>query len=123
MGGVGKLPVVVDSPLRVVEEAGIRIDEHFGAARGDGTGMSLARLRVDAGWEEPRQRPDFDEYTLVLSGVLRVEHEGGVSDIRPGQAILTHRGEWVRYSSPEGADYIAVCLPAFTPEAAHREGP
>ena len=117
------MPVVVDSPLRVVEEAGIRIDEHFGAARGDGTGMSLARLRVDAGWEEPRQRPDFDEYTLVLSGVLRVEHEGGVSDIHPGQAILTHRGEWVRYSSPEGADYIAICLPAFTPEAAHREEP
>ena len=113
--------MVVGSPLRVVEEAGIRIDEHFGAARGDGTGMSLARLRVDAGWEEPRQRPDFDEYTLVLSGVLRVEHEGGVSYIRPGQAILTHRGEWVRYSSPEGADYIAVCLPAFTPESANRE--
>ena len=117
----GKPPVLIASPLRVVEEAGIRIDEHFGAARGGGSGMSLARLRVEAGWEEPRQRPDFDEYTLVLSGVLRVEFEGGVLDIRAGAAVWTHRGEWVRYSSPEGADYIAVCVPAFTPEGANRE--
>ena len=72
---------------------------------------------------EPGQRPDFDEYTLVLDGALHVEHEGGTLEVRPGQAILTRAGEWVRYSTPEGAEYVAVCLPAFSPDTVHRDEP
>ncbi|MBI3278918.1 MAG: cupin domain-containing protein [Acidobacteria bacterium] len=84
---------------------------------------SIAHMRSPAGWVEPGQRPDFDEYTLVLKGMLRVEHEGGVLEVRAGEAVAVHAGEWVRYSTPgaEGAEYIAVCLPAFAIEAAHRE--
>ena len=80
-------------------------------------------MRSPSGWIEPGQRPDFDEYTVVLRGLLRVEHEGGALDVAAGQAVLTRRGEWVRYSTPgaEGAEYVAVCLPAFSPEAAHRD--
>ena len=114
-------PVFIASPARVVEEGGIRIDEHFGAVRTDESGVSLARLQVDAGWSEPRQIPEFDEYSLVLKGALRVEFAGGVLDVRAGQAVMTRRGESVRYSSPEGADYVAVCIPAFTPQGANRE--
>ena len=114
-------PVLISTPARVVEEAGIRIDEHFGAVRTGESGVSVARLRVEAGWSEPKQRPDFDEYTLVLEGVLRLEFEGGVLEARAGEAVMTRRGEWVRYSSPQGADYVAVCVPAFTPDGATRE--
>ena len=75
------------------------------------------------GWAEPGQRPDFDEYTLVLSGCLRVEFEGGALEVRAGQSVIAHRGEWVRYSTPEagGADYVAVCVPAFSPDTVHRD--
>jgi mannose-6-phosphate isomerase-like protein (cupin superfamily) len=84
---------------------------------------SVARMTSPAGWSEPGQRPDFDECTLVLSGMVRVEHEGGVLEVRAGQAVLARKGEWVRYSTPEpeGADYVAVCVPAFSPETVHRE--
>jgi mannose-6-phosphate isomerase-like protein (cupin superfamily) len=80
-------------------------------------------MRSPAGWSEPGQQPDFDEFTVVLRGMLRVEYRGGVLDVRAGQAVVAHRGEWVRYSTPdpEGAEYIAVCLPAFTPETVHRD--
>ena len=80
-------------------------------------------MRSPQGWDEPGQRPAFDEYTVVLEGMLRVEHEGGVIEVRAGEAIHSKPGEWVRYSSPEpgGAHYIAVCLPAFSPDAAHRD--
>ena len=80
-------------------------------------------MRSPSGWVEPGQRPDFDEYTVVLKGVLHVEHEGGELDVRPGQAILVRGGEWVRYSTPdpEGAEYVAVCLPAFSPDTVHRD--
>jgi ethanolamine utilization protein EutQ (cupin superfamily) len=74
-----------------------------------------------AGWEEPGQRPEFEEITVVLTGRLRVEHEGGTLDVRAGQAVVTAPGEWVRYSTPEGAEYIAVCLPAFSPDTVHRD--
>jgi mannose-6-phosphate isomerase-like protein (cupin superfamily) len=81
-------------------------------------------MRSPGGWLEPGQKPEFDEFTVVLRGVLRVEHDGGAMDIRAGQAVLTHAGEWVRYSTPDsdGAEYIAVCLPAFSPATVHRDG-
>lgn len=78
-------------------------------------------MRSPAGWLEPGQRPDFDEYTVVLEGWLRVEHEDGALDVQPGQAVLVPGGEWVRYSTPDGASYIAVCLPAFAPDTVHRD--
>ena len=78
-------------------------------------------MRSPAGWSEPGQRPDFDEFTLVLSGALHVEFEGGMMDIVGGQAVVARKGEWVRYSTPEGAEYVAICLPAFTLETVHRD--
>lgn len=83
----------------------------------------MARMKSPPGWREPGQRPAFEEITVVLSGLLRVEHEGGVMDVRAGQAVVTRPGEWVRYGSPEaeGAEYIAVCLPAFSPDTVHRD--
>ena len=80
-------------------------------------------MRSPSGWIEPGQRPDFDEYTVVLAGVLRVEHESGQIDVAAGQAVIVRRGEWVRYSTPDpaGAEYVAVCLPAFSLETAHRD--
>ena len=80
-------------------------------------------MRSPAGWSEPGQRPEFDELTFVLHGSLRVEHEGGVIEVLPGQALITRRGEWVRYSTPHlgGAEYLAVCVPAFSPETVHRD--
>jgi mannose-6-phosphate isomerase-like protein (cupin superfamily) len=85
--------------------------------------LSIAHMRSPAGWVEPGQRPQFDEYTIVLGGMLRVEHAAGTIDVNVGQAIVAHAGEWVRYSSPgnAGAEYIAVCLPAFSPDMAHRD--
>ena len=86
-------------------------------------GVSVARMVSPGGWVEPGQRPDFDEMTIVLKGLVRVEHENGVIDVRAGQAVVTSAGEWIRYSSPEpeGAEYIAVCLPAFSPATVHRD--
>jgi len=78
-------------------------------------------MRSPAGWSEPGQRPDFDEYTVVLKGKMRIEHEAGVIEVQAGQAIIAHRGEWVRYSTPEGAEYVAICVPAFSPDTVHRD--
>jgi mannose-6-phosphate isomerase-like protein (cupin superfamily) len=119
------MPKLIPSPSRV-EAAGSPpkiIEEYFGLASSSDRQVSVARMRSPAGWSEPRQRPEFDEYTLVLEGCLRVEHEGGVLEVRAGQAVVARRGEWVRYSSPEsgGAEYVAVCLPAFSPDTVHRD--
>jgi len=99
------------------------IDEYVGRANSQETAVSIAHMRSPAGWSEPGQRPAFDEYTVVLKGRLRVEHEGGQLDVRAGQAVVARRGEWVRYSTPEpeGAEYVAVCLPAFSPETVNRD--
>jgi mannose-6-phosphate isomerase-like protein (cupin superfamily) len=99
------------------------IDEFVGHVNSGEERLSIARMRSPAGWREPGQRPSFDEYTLVLAGALHVEHEGGAIDVYPDQAVLVRAGEWVRYSSPEagGAEYVAVCLPAFTLETAGRD--
>ena len=119
------MPTHIQAPTRI-EAAGNKpklIDEFVGRVNSQTDALSVARMRSPAGWLEPGQRPEFDEYTVVLGGMLRVEHEGGAIEVRPGQAVITHRGEWVRYSTPEpeGADYIAICLPAFSPATVHRD--
>ena len=85
----------------------------------------MAHMRSPGGWQEPGQTPEYDEFTVVLKGMLRVEHRGGAIDVRAGQAVIAHKGEWVRYSTPDpdGAEYIAVCLPAFSMETVHRDTP
>src|SRR5436190_1658626 len=99
------------------------IDEYIGRQNSDTKGVSVAHMRSPGGWAEPGQTPDFEEYTVVLKGVLRVETREGVTDVQAGQAIIAPSGQWVRYSTPEdeGAEYIAVCTPAFTLDAAHRD--
>jgi mannose-6-phosphate isomerase-like protein (cupin superfamily) len=100
------------------------IDEYVGRVNSGSDGVSIAHMRSPAGWVEPGQTPEFDEYTLVLRGMLRVAHAGGTIDVQAGQAVIARRGEWVQYSSPgaEGAEYVAVCMPAFSPATVHRDG-
>ena len=99
-----------------------RIEEFFGRVNSHTEAVSIARMVSPPGWEEPAQTPEFDEYTVVLRGLLRVEHDGGVVEVRAGEAIVTSKGERVRYSTPaEGAEYIAVCLPAFSPDTVNRD--
>ncbi|MDQ3670916.1 MAG: cupin domain-containing protein [Actinomycetota bacterium] len=109
----------------LVEAAGDppkRIEEFVGRVNSQTDAVSVARMVSPAGWEEPAQTPEFDEYTVVLRGRLRVEHDGGVVDVRAGEAVVTTAGERVRYSTPgEGAEYIAICLPAFSPGTVNRE--
>jgi mannose-6-phosphate isomerase-like protein (cupin superfamily) len=119
------MPELIESPSRV-EAAGTKpklIDEFVGQVNTGETRVSIARMRSPDGWVEPGQRPEFDEWTLVLDGTLHVEHDGGALDVRAGQAVLVRAGEWVRYSAPEpgGAHYVAVCLPAFSPGTVHRD--
>jgi mannose-6-phosphate isomerase-like protein (cupin superfamily) len=114
---------LIDTPVRV-EAAGEPpklIDEFAGRASNGEQRVSVARMRSPAGWAEPGQRPEFDEYTVVVDGVLRVETSDGELEVRAGQGVLARAGEWVRYSTPGGAEYVAVCLPAFSPETVHRD--
>lgn len=99
------------------------IQEFVGRVNSKTEAASIARMKSPGGWVEPGQTPEFDEYTVVLAGLLRVKHHHGLVDVRAGQAVITHRGEWVQYSTPEpdGAEYIAVCLPAFSPNIVHRD--
>jgi mannose-6-phosphate isomerase-like protein (cupin superfamily) len=118
------MPTVIGSPS-VIEACGNKpktIEEFIGRANSNTEAVSIARMKSPHGWEEPRQKPEFDEYAVVLRGTLRVESEDGQVDINAGQAVIAHRGEWVRYSTPlpEGAEYIAVCVPAFSPDTVHR---
>jgi len=110
----------------IVQAAGNKpkkIEEFFGRVNSADEAVSIAKMTSPPGWVEPGQTPEFDEYTVVFRGLLRVETEGGVIDVRAGQAVRVPRGEWVRYSSPEpeGAEYVAVCLPAFSPKTVHRD--
>lgn len=119
------MPHLIEKPT-IVAAAGTRpkqIEEFAGRINSGHTGVSVARMKSPAGWQEPGQRPEFEEVTLVLAGLLRVEHEGGTIEVRAGQAVVTAPGEWVRYSTPEagGAEYIAVCVPAFSPATVHRD--
>lgn len=122
---VSSSPTLIGKPARVAA-AGTKpklIDEYVGRVNSDTAALSVAHMRSPSGWVEPGQTPDFDEYTLVLNGLLRVEFQGGSLDVHAGQAVIAHKGEWVRYSTPEpeGAEYIAVCSPAFTLDGAHRD--
>lgn len=120
------MPTLIATPTRI-EAAGNKpklIDEYVGRVNSGTAAVSVAHMRSPGGWVEPGQRPAFDEYTVVLRGTLRVEHEGGALDVHAGQAVITHAGEWVRYSTPgdDGAEYLAVCTPAFSPATVHRDG-
>ncbi len=117
------MPTHVPSPTRV-EAVGTKpklIDEYIGRVNTGTESVSVAHMRSPAGWQEPGQRPEFEEYTVVLSGTLVVEHEGGSIEVAAGQAIIARPGQWVRYSTPQGAEYIAVCRPAFSPDTVHRD--
>lgn len=120
------MPELIERPA-VVEAVGNKakiIDEFIGRVSSGTSEVSVARMHSPAGWIEPGQTPEFDEYTVVLRGQLRVESKDGTIDVSSGQAVIARAGEWVRYSTPgpEGADYIAVCVPAFSADTAHRDG-
>ncbi len=119
------MPTFIAKPTRV-EAAGNKpklIDEYVGRVNSATSATSVAHMRSPGGWQEPGQTPEFDEFTVILRGTLRVEHRAGSMDVHAGQAVIAHRGEWVRYSTPEpeGAEYVAVCLPAFAMETVHRD--
>lgn len=118
------MPTHIASP-KIIESAGNkpkRIEEYIGRINSQTDSVSIARMQSPAGWIEPAQTPEFDEYTLVLRGTLCVESKAGMMQIHAGEAVIAHRGEWVRYSTPDGAEYVAVCLPAFSIESVHRDG-
>ncbi len=119
------MPTIIKSPTKI-EAAGNKpkiINEFIGRVNSSTEGISIARMQSPSGWQEPGQTPEFDEYTVVLKGMLRVETKDNTFDIHAGEAIITHKGEWIKYSTPneEGAEYIAVCLPAFSPDTVHRD--
>ena len=119
------MPTLIPQPTRI-QAAGNKpkiIDEYIGRVNSRTSTASVAHMRSPQGWLEPGQTPEFDEFTIVLKGTLRVEHKGGTLDVHAGQAVMARAGEWVRYSTPEddGAEYIAVCLPAFSMETVHRD--
>lgn len=119
------MPRLIDKPTRITA-AGNKpklIDEYVGRVNSATEALSVAHMRSPGGWVEPGQRPEFHEFTLVLRGVLRVESEGAPLEVKAGQAVITAPGEWVRYSTPgaDGAEYVAVCLPAFAPATVHRD--
>jgi len=115
------MPKLIEAPTQIPVPGNKIIDEYIGRVNSGDTQTSIAHMRSPAGWSEPGQRPDFDEYTVVLKGVMRVEHEAGVSEVKAGQAIIARKGEWVRYSTPAGAEYMAICVPAFAPDTVHRD--
>ena len=120
------MPTHIAQPT-VIEAAGNkpkRIEEYVGRVNSKTAAVSVARMKSPSGWVEPGQTPDFDEYTVVLKGSLRVTSKQGTIDVAAGQAVITHKGEWVQYSTPgpDGAEYVAICLPAFTPDTVHRDG-
>jgi ethanolamine utilization protein EutQ len=119
------VPTLIAQPTRITA-AGNKpklIDEYVGRVNSQTSGVSVAHMRSPGGWMEPGQTPEFNEFTVVLNGRLRVNHTGGAIDVQAGQAVIAHAGEWVQYSTPdpEGAEYIAVCLPAFSMETVHRD--
>ena len=121
------MPTLIEKPTRITA-AGNKpklIDEVIGRVNSKTDVVSVAHMRSPSGWVEPGQTPQFDEYTYVLKGALQVKHKAGAIEVRAGQAVITRKGEWVQYStpSPDGAEYIAVCLPAFSPDTVHRDEP
>jgi quercetin dioxygenase-like cupin family protein len=119
------MPTHIPTPT-IIQAAGNKpkvIEEFIGRVNSNTAGLSIARMTSPAGWAEPGQTPEFDEYTLVLRGLIRVTTKDGAIDVAAGEAVIAHRGQWVQYSTPAagGAEYIAVCLPAFSPDAVHRD--
>jgi ethanolamine utilization protein EutQ len=119
------MPTLISQPTRITA-AGNKpklIDEYIGRVNSKTSSTSVAHMRSPQGWSEPGQTPEFDEFTVVLKGLLRIEHKEGQIDVAAGQAVIAHAGEWIRYSTPQegGAEYIAVCLPAFSMETVHRD--
>ena len=117
------MPQLVSSATRIPVPGNKLIEEYIGRVNSGDAAVSIAHMHSPSGWSEPGQQPDFDEFTVVLRGSLRVESRDGMLDVRAGQAVIVRRGEWVRYSTPgpEGAEYVAICLPAFDPATAHRD--
>ncbi|MDA2986118.1 MAG: hypothetical protein WAO50_12190 [Candidatus Nanopelagicales bacterium] len=116
------MPELIPGPALIPVPGGKVIEEYVGHASSGDDALSIAHMLAPAGWEEPAQEPEFDEYTVVLEGSMDVEHDDGVTHVRSGQAIITRAGERVRYTTSEGARYIAVCMPAFHDELVHRDG-
>ena len=119
------MPTIISTPTRITA-AGNKpkiVEEFIGRVNSGESRLSIAQMRSPGGWVEPGQAPEFDEFTVVLKGTLRVTHKDGVLEVKAGQAIVTRAGEWVQYSTPdpEGAEYMAVCLPAFSPQTVHRD--
>lgn len=115
------MPELLNEPFRVPGVGDKVIDEHVGRASTGDEGLSVAIMTAPAGWTEPGQRPEFDEVTVVLDGIVRVDHDAGSLDAGAGQVVLCRAGEWIRYSAPDGARYVAICTPAFSPETVHRD--
>ena len=117
------MPTLIANPTRIQVPGGKLLDEYIGRVNSRDSAVSIAHMHSPSGWTEPGQQPDFDEFTLVLRGSLRVESKQGVLNVEAGQAVIARRGEWVRYSTPgpDGAEYVAICIPAFGLEAAHRD--
>ena len=119
------MPILIDSPavIPAVGNKPKRIEEYAGRMRSGHASVSVARMVSPEGWAEPGQRPEFEEITVVLRGMLRVEHDSGMIDVKAGQAVIAQPGEWIRYSSPAagGAEYVAICIPAFSTTTVHRD--
>ncbi len=119
------MPTVINKPS-IIKAAGNKpkiIEEFIGRVNSHTEDVSVARMRSPGGWEEPGQTPEFDEYTVVLKGILRVKSKNSADDVKAGEAVITYRGEWIQYSTPhpEGAEYISVCIPAFSLDTVHRD--
>jgi quercetin dioxygenase-like cupin family protein len=117
------MPTLITQPTRIAAAGNKpkQIEEFIGRVNSEHTAVSLARMKSPPGWIEPGQRPEFEEISIVLAGCLCVEHDGGRIEVSAGQAVVCQPGEWVRYSTPQGAEYIAICLPAFSPDTVHRD--
>ena len=117
------MPRLVSNPTRIPVPGEKQVEEYIGRVNSKDSAVSIAHMHSPSGWSEPGQTPEFDEFTVVLRGVLRVESKDEVLDVRAGQAVVAERGKWVRYSTPdlEGAEYIAVCVPGFSPDTVHRD--
>jgi len=117
------MPTLIAGPTHIPVPGNKIVDEYVGKVNTGTPALSVAHMRSPSGWSEPGQQPEFDEFTVVTKGSLRVEYRGGVMDVHAGPAVIAHRGERIRYSTPdpEGAEYIAVCLPAFSPATVHRD--
>ena len=117
------MPTLIPAPslITAAGQPPKKIEEFIGRVNSKTDALSVARMTSPAGWVEPGQTPEFDEFTVVLRGALRVESKTGMLEVAAGSAVITHKGEWVRYSTPQGAEYIAVCLPAFSPATVHRD--